>query len=501
MSDWRVNLRIEGAGGNLVRRAGDALLRALARVNVRAWGRSRRRDDDGVSRFLITASSTMGTMLPRSPELTVDLDRGSLSHGGSTYALPIERLSEKKEDASALLAGAAAGLLGLDVDAAWGGRAPWTAGHAYAAANFPALERGFPPSAMGKESELAVFHGVRAAAAGAFSAGCRYAVSTRPCPGFEAIARSGLGLTLERTQDGDAAVLRAAAAGFSGVRSLALIDEPGLRRAEDALRWAARAEVPMVLLVVDAGEAAFSQAMAHACRTSPFAVLAPTSLEDLYHAMSEAYALADRCQSPVLVFSDRLLTERWETLERPLEAQSSERARMRGVWATAPTDGERFDRYAGTDSGISPRAVPGQEGLMFAAAAGSRSDKLERKYDTLRAELAKSRGAFFPEGETLVVAWGGSCAALREALDVIGREGGPRAVLAPVRVPVPLFDLQDYAALRGAKRIIAAESTPGQPLRRWLRMAAGIDVADVLLLDSPFDPERTLPRLREALDA
>ncbi|MFH2205029.1 MAG: hypothetical protein ABIJ96_18120 [Elusimicrobiota bacterium] len=512
MEERPLSVLFSGTGGDRVRRAGETLMKAFGRCGLRAWGRSRRRDEDGVSRFLIAAAPEPGTMLP-APVVSADIDSSTLSSGGRTHPLPYERLTGKIEDTPTLLAGAAAGMFALDAAACWAADETGAAGHAYAAANFPATgavsaasartpspsaasgaATGAAPAAQFHGGELYVLNGGSAAAAGAVAAGCRCVVATRPSPALERLARSDLGLSLDRVDDGDTAVLRAAGAGFAGARALALIDEPGLRRAEATLRWAARAEIPLVVCVIDAGETALVHALSHDDKTAPYAVLAPTSVEELYHGMSEAFATAERCQCPVTVLVDRLLNERWETRQRPIEAKSADR----GAWGVANSGS--FDRYAVTESGVSARAVPGQERLLFTLSARVRTKKLERKYNTLRAELLRVPVAPPGTGETLILTWGGAYPAVRWAAETLHGTGGPRIHAVPVRVPAPLQDLAQYAAWRKAARIVVVESTAGRPLSRWLRTAAGIEAAATAQVDRPYDAQRTLRALQEALD-
>src|SRR5207249_4385610 len=81
----------------------------------------------------------------------------------------------------------------------------------------------------------------------------------------------------------------------------------------------------------------------------------------------EAFNLAETFQLPVIILSDLLLGEHRSTIDP--EAISSQVPIERGEWveALSPDDAQNggYKRYALTPSGISPRARPGQEGLIY----------------------------------------------------------------------------------------------------------------------------------------
>lgn len=484
-------LIVSGMGGDRVRRVGQELMKALGRSGLQAWGRSYRRDNHGVSRFPISFGVRERAMISNACVLQIDLDAGTLSYNGHTHPVPVERILNGN-DRESLFAGAATGVLGLNADRCWPNHPDGRDGHAYTLNNMPSAGVDFPVNALGESVGLVLLNGRSAVAAGAVSAGCRYAVvSARSHSHLRALAKTRTGLEFDRVADGESAVYRAAAAGHCGLRALAMVDEQGHRRSEESLSWAARAEIPLVVCVDDANESAFARVLALAGRAAAGCVIAPTSLLDLYHALGEAFDLAERFQMPVTILADRLLTERWELLERPVDTQHGDR----GLWAVPPTGGFVFERYRLTDDGISARSVPGQKGLTFTADARNRFEKLERKAKRLRRETPPMRPG---DAKTLVLTWGGAGRSVSEIVESLCDENGDSIRHIPVRSVMPFLSLGEYAFLRSGKRVIAVESTPGRPLTAWLRAAAGVDNVSTVHLDQPLNAERVGQALQEA---
>ncbi len=461
-------LGLSGTGGRRVRETGSALMSELVRSGLHAWGWCR--DDGDVTRFRIGAGPSPGAMVANLRILEADLDAGRIVDGEREFEVPRERLGAGLSGDGVVL-GALSGLYGLKREVGPSGDKSWAAGFDYASANFPDLDSPVPECAgLG---DVLVLTGRSSFAAGAASAGCRYVCGTRPLGEFEEIANSGIPFALERCEDGDAAVYRAAGAGYAGVRALTVVDERAHRRAEEAIRWAARAEIPFVLLVVDAGESSFRRAPTLAGPSAPGTVLVPSSIEDLYHAMGEAFTLAEKFRSPVTILADRLLTERWETVADPVVVKSAGRAE---------------------------RPVPGQKGRTFSVRSGVDEETLRAKCEDLRAAVTPPRLAGAESADATLVCAGGTSVAVRWAADKINQGTGRRVNVVVIRTLIPFLGSAAYGALRESRRLIVVEGTPGRPLHRWLRMAAGLDASKVVSLEEPFDPEATLNALLEAVE-
>ena len=92
----------------------------------------------------------------------------------------------------------------------------------------------------------------------------------------------------------------------------------------------------------------------------PKIVIAPTSASDAFYLTIEAFNLAEEYQCPVILLSDLQLSLGKQTVES-LDYDKIEirRGALIEEDMETPEDKAYFKRYALTDSGISPRVLPG----------------------------------------------------------------------------------------------------------------------------------------------
>lgn len=96
----------------------------------------------------------------------------------------------------------------------------------------------------------------------------------------------------------------------------------------------------------------------------PKIVVAPTDAKDAFYLTMEAFNLAEIYQCPVIVLSDLQLSLGKQTVEQlDRDAVSIERGELiQGDIEREEGDKSYFRRYALTESGISPRPIPGLKG-------------------------------------------------------------------------------------------------------------------------------------------
>ena len=135
------------------------------------------------------------------------------------------------------------------------------------------------------------------------------------------------------------------------------------------------AELPLVVVNVQRGgpstgiptkseqsdlfQAAFS---AHGDAARP--VLAPMNVADTFPVTVEAFNIAERYQTPVIILSDQEIAQRKEAIDRPVTEGLVTSSR-----AASPTETEleNYVRFRMTESGISPISHPGMKGGNYLA--------------------------------------------------------------------------------------------------------------------------------------
>jgi 2-oxoglutarate ferredoxin oxidoreductase subunit alpha len=93
-------------------------------------------------------------------------------------------------------------------------------------------------------------------------------------------------------------------------------------------------------------------------------VIAPTNVLECYHYTLRSFQFAEKYQTPVIILTDFFLDNRVENVREP---SASEEEKANGNIFPTQEDKNPYHRYAVTDSGISPRALPGTEGFIFRA--------------------------------------------------------------------------------------------------------------------------------------
>ncbi len=258
---------------------------------------------------------------------------------------------------------------------------------------------------------------------------------------------------------------------FAGRRSMTATSGPGFALMTELITHGVMSETPAV--IIDAQRAGPStglptkteQSDLHAAvfggpGDSARIVLAPTSVEECYTCTVMAFRLAEKYQTPLIVLTDFFLDNRVENIPRP--HATPEELADGNVY---PDDSQRgrYRRFELTDSGISPRAIPGTEGFAFAATGLEHSEKGAPDY-TPRNHLQMSakrhrkiQGAlpdlpapeeFGPGGPLAVgvIAWGSTFGAALEAVK----------------------KAQDKGLSAGALKIVSLYPYHAGPIRRFM---------------------------------
>jgi 2-oxoglutarate ferredoxin oxidoreductase subunit alpha len=186
--------------------------------------------------------------------------------------------------------------------------------------------------------------------------------------------------------------------------------------------------------------------------------------------------LAESLQTPVIMLSDQSLGQARVVVDRPDEAAFA----TRRLVLAAPVDG--YQRYAATESGVSPMAIPGFPGGQYTAdglthdARGAPSsqakdhvgqlDKRQRKLDAF--DFGERWAEIDGDGELAVLSWGSSSEPLREAV-AAARAGGLAVKRIALRLIAPTQPARLAAALAGVKRVLVVEQNHSGQFWRYLR--------------------------------
>jgi 2-oxoglutarate ferredoxin oxidoreductase subunit alpha len=411
----------------------------------------------------------------------------------------------------------------------------WNLGASEAGYKF-AQEHASPhPNALGKGgAPKLLMTGNQAIALGAVAGGCKFLAQYPMTPAssimhWMAAHDTAAGVVVKQAEDELAAIHMAIGASFGGVRSMTATSGGGFSLMVEALGMAGMTETPLVVvesqrsgpstglptkteqgdlnLMLGAGQGEF-----------PRAILAPSHPAEAYKATIKAFQLAEDWQTPVLVASDLHLSENHMTAERSDFDLNQD---VPSLFTVQP-NGHDYKRYQYTDSGVSPRAIPGQPGLNFVAGSDEHDEKghlvsdvksgipvwVAERQRMMDKRMRKSKGLVRDaeppvwEGPAAApitfVAWGSTIGAVRDAMAALANAGIPTNLL---RFPTvyPLDPERVVSELGKAKRTLLIEANFSGQFGRLVRAETGIHLAEHLLKydGEPFYPHEIVARVRE----
>jgi 2-oxoglutarate ferredoxin oxidoreductase subunit alpha len=171
-------------------------------------------------------------------------------------------------------------------------------------------------------------------------------------------------------------------------------------------------------------------------------------------------------------------------------------------------------RYALTESGVSPRAVPGHPKAVFQATGNEHSPdghlteeieprrlQVEKRLRKLEGALKETRGpvSYGPDkAEWTLVGWGSTYGPLREAADMLDSQG-TRANILHLRDVWPFPADHVREALSNAERTVMVEGNATGQMASILEAQTGMKLDHhIRRYDGrPFSPQYILSRLEE----
>ncbi len=351
-----------------------------------------------------------------------------------------------------------------------------------------------------------ILNGNEAFALGALAGGCRFVAAYPMTPGSPVLhwfaARAGAyGAVTKHAEDEIAAINMAIGAAHVGARTLVPTSGGGFSLMVEALGLAGITETPVVVYNAqrpgpatglptrtEQGDLLF---MVHASQGEfPRFVLAPGTIEESFRTGWQVFNLAERYQTPALVLSDHYLAVGYRTVE--LDALDFDEVEInRGALLTEEElDGleEPYRRFQVTESGISPRAVPGHRNAVWVTSSnehneyGAIDESPENRTTQVDKRMRKMEGAIHEiegpswygpeEAELTFLCWGSTYGPLREAVERLNGETPGRANMLHFSALHPFPLAAARAALERTSRTIAVEGNATGQLGTLLRARA-----------------------------
>lgn len=372
-------------------------------------------------------------------------------------------------------------------------------------------------------------HGNHGIALGALAAGLRFYSAYPMTPStsiMSYLARKAktAKVIVEQAEDEIAAIHMAIGASFAGVRAMTGTSGGGFSLMAEALGFAGIAEIPVVIALIQRPGPATGlptrteqSDLIYAINAShgEFGrmVIALRNPEDAFYQTARAFNLADKYQMPVILLGDQYLADAIQTVK----AFDIDKIKIERHLAEAKPylDGKEYNRYELTQSGISPRLIPGRvpgtavnidsdehdvQGNITEAAdvRNSMVEKRARKFERLKREVMEPELLGEDSMDILLLGWGSTYSQLSEAVDILNQNSKRKygALVFGDIWPFPQTTLIEKARI--VKKIINVEQNHDGQLARLVREVTGIQMdGSVLRYDGrPLSPSEIARKVK-----
>ncbi len=216
--------------------------------------------------------------------------------------------------------------------------------------------------------------GTEAVGLGCIAGGCKFMSSypmtpSTPLQVFMAVNSEEFEMIFEQAEDEIAAINMAIGGFYAGARSMVATSGSGFALMEEAVGLSGMIETPVVIylgqrpgpavgLPTRTSQEDLNLALYSGPGEFPRIIFAPGNLEDAFHLSQKAFNLADHYQTPVFILSDQYFADIFYN-QPVFDLDGLE---IENHIIKTKSD---YKRYEITDSGISPRGIPGYgEGLV-----------------------------------------------------------------------------------------------------------------------------------------
>jgi 2-oxoglutarate ferredoxin oxidoreductase subunit alpha len=381
---------------------------------------------------------------------------------------------------------------------------------------------------------LAVWSGNDALAMGGAAAGVKFysAYPMSPASGilhWMANNAQQLGIMVRQLEDEIAVANVTVGAAHAGCRAMCATSGGGFALMTEAVGMAGMMEVPAVFINVQrAGPSTgvptkteqgdLWQALGASQGDYERLIVTPLHALDAFNTMPELFNLVDKCQCPAIVISDLLIAEGRSSVDP--DALNMHPEIDRGALITEPAASNGYLRYQDTESGISPRALPGLEGYVHVVASDEHDEdgvlisdeftnphkrrkmveKRARKLQDIVSRIAPPALEGPTDAEITLVGWGSTYGVIHEAVKMLNDRGITVNHL-PIKWIVPFHASAVTDVLSRANCTIIVENNYSGQFARYLRSETGISAdAHIRKYDGePFMPHHVVDGVIELM--
>ena len=332
-----------------------------------------------------------------------------------------------------------------------------------------------PPGTGGEattRAELILMKGNEAIAEAAIAAGCDAYFGYPITPQAELLEWMARrmpeeGRVFVQAESELAAINMALGASAAGARVLVSSSSPGISLMAEGMSYMAGTQLPVVLINVmrggpglgsiGAAQGDYLQATkGHGHGDYRVPVLAPSSIREAIGLVGDAFVLAERYRTPVMILTDGILGQAME----PVEPQFPSLERQQPGWC--------LEGAAGRE----PRALHSLH--LLPEDLEAHNDALQAVYREIGERETRWAGEALDGAEVVLVAYGTAARVARTAVERAAADGLRAGLFRPITLwPFPSEALR--TAVAGARAVLAVELSAGQ-LVEDVRLAIEGDV-------------------------
>lgn len=355
-----------------------------------------------------------------------------------------------------------------------------------------------------KEDSSILINGNEAVALGTLAAGCKFYSAYPMTPStsimnYLAAKMDDAEIVVEQAEDEIAAIIMAIGASYAGVRAMTGTSGGGFALMVEGLGLSGMLEVPLVVAEVQrpgpttglptrTEQSDLKFVISASQGEFPRMVIALRNAEDAFYQTVRAFNIADKYQIPVILLSDQFLADSTTTF-KPFDFDNIKHETF--ISSCEYSADKPYKRYEITESGISPRLIPGQNPGVTVLVDSDEHDetghiiesadirnemvsKRMRKLELLKQDLQEPLFIGEEDCEVLLLAWGSTWGPVTEAVKKLNENKAKKygALVFGDIWPLPTKLLLEKA--KKAKQVINIEQNATGQLASIISEVTGI---------------------------
>ncbi len=368
-----------------------------------------------------------------------------------------------------------------------------------------------------KKNSLQLVDGNQAVCLGALKAGLSFHVQypMTPVSGIlHYLAKESLtykNLQVFQMEDEIAVINMALGASYAGARAMVATSGGGFALMVESVGLAGMAEIPLVIIEgqrpgpatgvptkTEQGDLKFT--LSAGTGSFPLVLIAPGDQEESYTETKRAFYLAEKYQLPVIILTDKHLSESLKTVDLNTEEKNftfdyNPRINiLSSVEEKNLNSNGLFKRYE-KDNLL--RTLPGTEKGYYTCAGDehdevgsitedshTRIKMMQRrmgKLDLIRKELPSPKIIGPEEADLTVVSWGSNKGAIMEAVEKLNQETNKKINILMIKYICPFQKEEILKILNRSKKLVLIEANYPGELGEMIREQTGIEIKNKIL--------------------